>query len=68
MTRTTQIKNLSLRRPRHGTQDLWWLICIVNKIQNPIDNPKLGEVYKVIKADYVSLILTEIKKATNNTS
>ena len=52
----------------YGTQDLWWLICIVNKIQNLIDNPKLGEVYKVIKADYVSLILTEIKKATNNTS
>jgi hypothetical protein len=52
----------------YGTQDLWWLICLANKIQNPINNPELGKIYKIIKADYVSLILTEIKKITNNTS
>ena len=50
----------------YGTQDLWWLICLVNKIYNPINNPALGEVYKIIKPDYVSPILVEIKKLTRN--
>ena len=50
----------------YGTQDLWWLICLVNKIYNPINNPTLGEVYKIIKPDYVSPILVEIKKLTRN--
>jgi len=50
----------------YGTQDLWWLICLVNQIYNPINNPALGEVYKIIKPDYVSPILVEIKKLTRN--
>tara|TARA_R110002110_G_scaffold211131_2_gene423799 strand:- start:173 stop:547 length:375 start_codon:yes stop_codon:yes gene_type:complete len=50
----------------YGTQDLWWLICLANKIYNPINNPTLGEVYKIIKPDYVSPILVEIKKLTRN--
>ena len=50
----------------YGTQDLWWLICLANKVYNPINNPALGEVYKIIKPDYVSPILVEIKKLTRN--
>jgi hypothetical protein len=50
----------------YGTQDLWWLICLANKIYNPINNPALGEVYKIIKPDYVNPILVEIKKLTRN--
>ena len=50
----------------YGTQDLWWLICLVNSIYNPINNPTLGEVYKIIKPDYVNPILVEIKKLTRN--
>jgi len=46
----------------YGTQDLWWLICCVNKIQNPTINPIIGEVYKLIKPELVSSILAEINK------
>jgi|TARA_R100000008_G_scaffold73905_1_gene52482 hypothetical protein len=49
----------------YGTQDLWWLICLVNNIFNPIDNPELGAVYKIIRPDYVNPILAEIKRLTN---
>tara|TARA_B100000700_G_C14399188_1_gene558375 strand:+ start:46 stop:414 length:369 start_codon:yes stop_codon:yes gene_type:complete len=48
----------------YGTQNLWWLICLTNKIFNPINNPELGAVYKIIKPDFVSAILQEIKKLT----
>ena len=50
----------------YGTQDLWLLICLTNKIFNPINNPELGAVYKIIKPDYVNPILIEIKKLTRN--
>lgn len=49
----------------YGTQDLWWLICLTNRILNPIDNPELGSVYKIIKPDYINVILQEIKKLTS---
>lgn len=45
----------------YGTQDLWWLICLVNKVQNPINNPELGKKYKIIKPDFVSALLNSIK-------
>ncbi len=50
----------------YGTQDLWWLICLVNKVYNPINNPELGAVYKIIKPDYINPILREIKNITNS--
>ena len=49
----------------YGNQNLWWLICLVNNIFNPIDNPELGAVYKIIRPDYVNPILAEIKRLTN---
>jgi len=48
----------------YGTQELWWLICLVNKVYNPIDNPELGAVYKIIKPDFINVILQEIKNLT----
>jgi len=46
----------------YGTQDLWWLICCVNKIQNLTTNPTVGKSYKLIKPELVSGILAEINK------
>ena len=46
----------------YGTQDLWWLICCANKIQNPTKNPIIGEVYKLIRPELVSRILAEINQ------
>ena len=48
----------------YGNQDLWWLICLTNKIYNPINNPELGAVYKIIKPDFVNVILQELKNLT----
>jgi len=46
----------------YGTQDLWWLICCTNEIQNPTENPIIGKVYKLIRPDLVSRILAEINQ------
>tara|TARA_Y100000401_G_scaffold5434_1_gene3716 strand:- start:141 stop:506 length:366 start_codon:yes stop_codon:yes gene_type:complete len=46
----------------YGTQDLWWLICIVNKVYNPINNPEPGRIYKVIKPDLIDIVLAEITR------
>ena len=56
----------TLSQDVYGTQELWWLICLVNNVYNPINNPELGAVYKIIKPDYVNPILIEIKKLTRN--
>jgi hypothetical protein len=47
----------------YGTMDLWWLIAIVNKIYNPVDQPEVGSILKVIRPEYVESILTEINRA-----
>jgi hypothetical protein len=46
----------------YGDQNLWWLICIINNIQNPTTNPVLGEKYKFINPKYVNTILSEIQR------
>ena len=56
----------TLSQDVYGTQELWWLICLANNVYNPINNPELGTVYKIIKPDYVNPILIEIKKLTRN--
>ena len=54
----------ALSQQVYGDQNLWWLICLTNKIYNPIDNPVPGSVYKVIKPEYVNTVLQEIKRLT----
>ena len=49
-----------------GTINLWWLICLTNGIQNPTSPPVNGSYLKIIKSEYVSDILDEIKTQTNN--
>jgi len=43
--------------------DLWWLICLANKIYNPLKYPERGTLIKIIKPQYVSTILAEIRNA-----
>jgi len=47
----------------YGTIELWWLICLVNKVYNPVDQPKVGTVLKIIRPEYINNILDEL----NNT-
>jgi hypothetical protein len=49
----------------YKTMNLWWLICIVNNIQNPIDYPVPGTQLKIIYPQYVKNILDEINTKIN---
>jgi hypothetical protein len=44
----------------YRTQHLWWLILITNNITNPVLLPKIGDVLKIIRREYVSDILDAI--------
>ena len=44
----------------YGTIELWWLICIVNQITNPLVIPTTNRILKIIKPDYVRSIINEI--------
>jgi len=43
--------------------ELWWLICIVNKIRNPVLIPAQGTYIKIVKPEYVKQVLDDIKTA-----
>jgi len=59
---TASIPWTTLAHEVYGDQNLWWLICGVNKIQNPTVNPEVGKAYKLIRPSYVNTILAEIKQ------
>lgn len=44
----------------YGTIKLWWLICITNKILNPVLLPRPGSVIRYIKPQYIGQVLKEI--------
>jgi len=46
----------------YGDQNLWWIICGANNIQNPTINPVIGKVYKFIRPAYINTVLAEIKQ------
>lgn len=46
----------------YGTTYLWWLICIVNGIQNPFNPANVGKQVKVIKKAYLKPVLNAIKQ------
>jgi len=47
----------------YKTIDLWWLICLTNQIYNPVKFPDTGTIIKIIKPQYVSNIISEIREA-----
>lgn len=46
----------------YGTTYLWWLICILNDIQNPFDVANAGKSIKVLKREYLKTVLNTIKQ------
>lgn len=44
----------------YGTLNLWWLLCLVNNIQDATKNPELGTKIKAIKPQYVNTIIGQI--------
>lgn len=51
---------------KYGTIELWWLVCEYNQIQNPILFPESGTIIKILKPQYVSIIISELKRQTKN--
>jgi hypothetical protein len=47
---------------QYATPQLWWLICSVNKIDNPIEFPKAGTVLKILDPRIVTEVLQSIKQ------
>lgn len=45
----------------YQTMNLWWLICLVNQIDNPVKYPVPGTQLRIIKTEYIRQILDEIK-------
>jgi hypothetical protein len=46
----------------YGTINLWWLVCLYNGTINPFNPIKSKTVLKVLKGEYVGIVLNEIKK------
>jgi len=44
----------------YGTTLLWWLICAVNNIKNPVFFPQPNTQLKYLKPEYVRLVLNQI--------
>jgi hypothetical protein len=44
----------------YETMDLWWLICIINKVNNPISFPDVGSELKIIRKEFLRYIFDEI--------
>jgi hypothetical protein len=45
----------------YDTIDLWWLICIVNNIRNPVQLPPAGGTLKIIYPKLVNNVIKNIK-------
>ena len=50
----------SISYQEYKTQHLWWLILAANNINNPIILPKIGDVLRVIRNEYIDSILSEL--------
>lgn len=55
----------SISHKMYGTVNLWWLVCLYNETINPIKPINKEKTLKVIKPQYVSIVLSEIKKQLN---
>ena len=63
---TDNIPYTTLSYRFYNTQDLWWLICIVNNIINPVNNITPGTKLKILKNDAVNRLLAFIDQNINN--
>lgn len=44
----------------YGTVNLWWLLCLVNNIQDATKNPSFGSQIKAIKPEFVNTVINQI--------
>ena len=49
----------------YGTILLWWMICAVNNIQNPVFFPVAGTQLKFLKPQYARLVIEQLTNTSN---
>ena len=47
---------------QYNTIKLWWLLCIVNKIINPVVNVEAGTIIRVLHPEYISDVLAVLRQ------
>lgn len=45
----------------YNTTELWWLILLTNKIQNPTEKPANGKI-RILKPEYIRIVLSEVSE------
>jgi hypothetical protein len=46
----------------YDNMNLWWLVCEYNQIKNATEIPEPGTKIKLLKPDYVSVIIDELNR------
>lgn len=49
----------------YGTPKLWWLITMVNRINNPFEDYNETDIIKILKREYLYDMIKSIKKMRN---
>ena len=44
----------------YGTVNLWWLLCLINGVQDATKNPELGTTIRALKTQYINTIVNQI--------
>lgn len=60
LNETTPLTVVSFQQ--YNTTNLWWLICLMNGIQNPYDTSYRNKKIKVLRKEYVKPVLDYIKQ------
>lgn len=59
ITSPEPLTNLSFKF--YGDIELWWLICLANKIDNPVELIPGGTTIRVVRAKYIENIINKLK-------
>lgn len=46
----------------YDTPTLWWVICLLNDIVNPMEEIEEGQVVKVLKEDYLYIVFNDLNR------
>lgn len=49
----------------YDTPYLWWIIALINNVQNPFEDIDIGDNIKVLKNIYISTLLNDVEKIGN---
>jgi len=50
----------------YKTMDLWWLVCEYNQIKDATKLPENGTIIKLLKPEYVSILLNKLNSQLNS--